>query len=463
MLAFEPRTSDQIRMEMMAQLVAQSDDEITDVEESGAAHGILGVIGVQAALVEQRIRKLYRAFGFNGSGSDLDDRVRLLPGFDGRKGPSAASGAVMRFTRLDASTEITVPAGIRIVSKTDSSVEVITTQAFTMSVGQYTYPAAGQTPVRVVATKMGPQANVVSGVLEAIASTTSTAIVSCTNIRKLTGGLNRESDTSLRRRALGYIASLCQTSRAAVEWLALSFQAEDGTRALHAAFVEDANTPAFAKLVVDDGSGFQGSTRPGARVTGTTPANGQLDMWCESPAATTPKVTIGGVVYPPAVKEWVTLHERGSLQLHPDSTLLASGGIEWAVHDYEVYYGFIAELQWVIEALLSLPSRAPGWRVPGGRVQVVAPKLQLLVLDGVVSVGEGYEFDDVMARATDAVVAFHQALAPGKRLVLSQLTAAVLEVEGVIDIHWSSPLDNVDPATRDSKLYPAVDGINLAA
>lgn len=463
-MAFEPQTAEQYRTEMMAELLTTT--ELTDAEESGAAFGIIGVTAVANAQIDRRIQRLYQAFGFNGKGPDLDDRCSLLPGFEPRQGPTAASGACMQFTRTTAAVAITVAAGIRIVSKNDATVEFITTEAFTMGVGEFTYPLPGGTPVRAVCLTLGPQGNAATGVLDGLSYVTNPAIVSCTNIARMTGGLNRESDQKLRRRALDYIASLCQTTPVALEYLARSFTASDGTRVLHAFIVEDANTPAFAELVVDDGTGMQGSTRPGAPTGGTTPASGQLTFWFESPAATTPKVTIAGVVYPsnqPSLREWVTIHERGVGQMHPDSTLLTGPGVVWACADYTVYYGLIAELQWAIEALMSLPSRAPGWRTPGGRVRVVAPTMQFITITGNLTISDGYEFDDVESRCIDAVTAYLQALAPGKRLVLFQLAAELRKVEGVEDIHFTAPADNIDPATLKSKLYPAAGGLDFAA
>lgn len=448
----------------MAELLTTT--ELTDAEESGAAHGIIGVTAVQDAQIERRIQRLYKAFDFGGKGPDLDDRVALLPGFTPRQGPSAASSACMQFTRTTAAVAISVPAGIRVVSANDPNVEFITTQAFDMEIGQFTYPAPGGTPVRAVCLQLGPQGNAATGVLTGLSYVTNPAIVSCTNIARMTGGLNRESDQKLRRRALDYIASLCQTTPVALEYLARSFTASDGTRILHAFIVEDANTPAFAELVVDDGTGMQNMTRPGAPTGGTTPASGQLTFWFESPAATTPRVVIAGVPYPsnqPSIREWVTIHERGVGQMHPDSTLLTGSGVVWSTSDYTVYTGIIAELQWAIEALMSLPSRAPGWRTPGGRVRVVAPTMQFITITGNITISDGYEFDDVESRCIDATAAYLQALAPGKRLVLSALSAEIRRVEGVEDIHFSAPLDNIDPATPKSKLYPAPGAVDYGA
>jgi uncharacterized phage protein gp47/JayE len=460
-MPFQPRTADEIRAEMMAQLIAQT--ELTDVEEGGVAHTIMGVVALQGALIEQKIAALYRAFNLGGRGPDLDERVAEIPGFEPRRGPSAAGGAVMSFERLTADASLLVPAGIRIQSRLNADVEYLTTEAFTFGVGQLVYPSVGQEPVRAVCLTLGAQGNAQEGVLTSIAYTPVPAVVACTNVRRITGGLAREPDEALRWRALNYFASLCQTSKVALEYLARQFQAKDGTRARHAFVVEDANYPAYAELVVDDGTGFQGSTRPGATVTFTTPTAGQLSFHFEGPAATTPKVSIDGDLYPPGVSEWVTLHERGVAQMHPTSTLLATGGKTVVVSDYRVFSGFIAELQAAIEGLVTLTGRAPGWRVPGGRVRVMPPELQYITIHGTMVVSEGFDFNEVESRVRDEIVGFLQALAPGKPLILFQLAAALQRLPGVADIRFTTPSVNLYPANPRTKLYPLNGGIHMTA
>ncbi len=461
-MPFEPRTADEIRAELMAQLIAQSNGEITDLEEGGGAHTIMGLVALQGALTDTRIAGLLRAFQLNGRGTDLDERVAQILGMEPRLGPSAASGAAMSFERQSGSGALDVPAGIRVALRSNPNVEYITTEAFTFADGQLVYPATGQEPVRVVCLTLGDQGNAPAGAVSVITFSPVTAIVACTNLRRLSGGRLLESDDQLRWRALNYQASLAQTSKPAAEYLARVFQAEDGTRAIHAFIVEDANNPAYALLVVDDGTGFQSATRAGAEVNFTTPSGGLLSFHFEGPAATTPRVSIDTVEIPAGSREWVTLHERGVAQLHPDSAQMAIGGKAVKVFGYSVFTGFIAELQAAIEGLITLASRAPGWRVPGGRLRVVAPDLQSIDIAGFMVIEEGFSFNEVEARVIDEITGFMQALAPGKPLILFQLLAELRRVAGVLDIRISTPAENLYPATPQTKLYPNTINLNAS-
>lgn len=462
-MPFEPRTADEIRAELMAQLIAQSNGEITDLEEGGVAHTMMGLVALQGALTDQRIAGLLRAFQLKGRGADLDERVADIIGFEPRRGPSAASGPGMAFERLTAASTLDVPAGIRVAQRANPNIEYITTEAFTFAVGQLVYPATGQTPVRVVCLTQGTQGNVEAGGLTVLTFTPVQGIVACTNLNRVSGGLARETDDQLRWRALNYQASLAQTSKPAVEYLARLFEAEDGTRARHAFIVEDANHPAYAELVVDDGTGFQSTTRPGAEVNFTTPSGGQLSFHFEGPAATTPRVEIDGAEIPAGSREWVTLHERGVAQLHPDSAQMATGGKVVRVFGYSVYYGFIAELQAALEGLITLAGRAPGWRVPGGRIRAVAPELQMVSIEGMLVVEEGFDFNEVEARVASEITGFMQALEPGKPLILFQLLAELRRLAGVFDIRLTVPASNLYPATPRTKLYPQTITMNASA
>lgn len=453
-------------------LVALS--ELTDVTEGGVAHTILGVVATELAQAEQRMFAVYKAFGFGGSGTDLDDRCGELPGFQGRLGPSSASGTVMSFTRLSGTGALFTPAGLRIASDVDPNIEYITTQDFIFEDGQTQYPdlgIPGQGYVRVACLTIGSTGNAPVNTIRVIVSTPNEDIVSCTNAVALTNGLDRESDESLRKRAFDYFASLCQVTKDALEYLAKSFQSSDGTRALHAFCVRDPNYPGMASLVVDDGEGFQGSTRPATPTTGTVPANGQRLFYFESPVSIDrePTVTIrdegGDVVgtYPPLLPEWVLIHEAGEAYLEPDSQLMSSdmAGYTWTVDGYNVYTGFISELQRIIEGWETLTGRTPGWRGSGCRVRVQAPTPQAVDFEGVIVVSAGYDFNEVRERTVQAIIAFLRTIPPGQPLIMFRLYQALRTVDGLENARFSKPVYDQYAQTNLNKLFARPENIDL--
>lgn len=462
-MPFEPRTADEIRTEELAQIVAQS--ELTDVSEGGVVASVLGVHSIQLALIEQRILAVYKAFGFGGSGTDLDDRCSELPGFTGRLGPSAGAGAVMSFSRLSGATALTVPAGMRVASEVDPNIEYITTEDFTFDAGVTTYPETGGDPVRITCLTIGSNGNAAIGTITVIKQTTSADVISCSNGLPITNALDRENDESLRKRAFDYVASLCQTTEQALEYLGRSFQASDGTRALHAFVYGDLNTPAYVELVVDDGEGFQGLARAGADISGTVPANGQRKLWFEAPAATTPKITISGIAYEEGglTPEWVIAHERGEVQIDPDSDLFTPT-YAWTVTDYKVWTGYIRELQSIVEGSLQMLSRTPGWRAPGCRVRVCPPDLQEIDnFDASIVVESNTDFNAVALNVKAAIIAFIRAIPPGQPLLPLPFYAALYRVPGLKNIKFNSPAvdDGVYCDTDRSKLHTTDTKINL--
>lgn len=459
-MPFQPRTAEEIRLEQMAQVVAQS--ELTDVEDGGVAHTIIGVTSLQLALIEQRILSLYKSFGFSGTGTDLDDRCEQLPGFEGRLRLSAATGAVMQFRRLTSLTEVVVPAGIIVASDLDPSVLYITTESFTFSIGQLAYPSAGQSGVNVTCLSLGTAGNTAKGTVTTISKTTSSVVISCTNINALTNGSDRETDDSLRARAFNFFASRSQVTASAIKFMVDSFTASDGTKALTSFVVVDPNFPAYAEVIVDDGDGMQGSTDSGPTITGVT-TNGQHTFWFQAPACNSPApiVTIDGVVQ--TTVEWVFAHESGVAYLHPDSTLLSTPGIPWSVSRYDVYKGFIRECQAAINGLISLPSHTPGWIAAGGRVRVLPPTLQYVEFTALLVVTAGYDFTEVSERVKGAIVAFMRSLPPGKPMLRFALYDAIGEVDGVENFQLEAPGADVYPSTPRTKLYTTTDRISTEA
>jgi hypothetical protein len=447
---------------MMAQVVAQT--ALTDVEEGGVAHTLMGVVATQIELTEQRILQLYRSFGFAGGGTDLDDRVAQLPGFLGRLGAAAASGSVMRFTRSGSTAAtLLVPAGVRVRSSINRAQEYVTTEDFTFAIGQNTYPISGGTGVRVAALSLGSASNAPVGSLRVLVQTTEQAVVGCTNFEPLTNGSDRETDESLRKRAFDFFSSLCQVTPAALEYLARSFQASDGTRCRFAFVVSDPNFPAYARLIVDDGSGMQGVTRAGNMVSGVVPLNGQRVFWYEGPASTVPTVEIDGEVYLPndPRSEWVFALEQGLGYLTPDSTILGTPGDPWSVYDYRVYTGFIAELQQAIEGVISLASRTPGWKPAGGRIQVMPPTLEFLNIGASVVIESGFDPNEVRSRVKAAIVAFFGGLRPGSPLRLFDLYSALDDVDGLLNIVFAVPAVDQYPANEWTKFYTMTSMIDL--
>lgn len=365
MAEYRPKLPSDYDRELLAAIVAFNNS--VDLEEGSVERQLsLGVARVLAKF-DARLSAIARSHGLDTRGRYLDDVVaQIMAGRAiSRKVASAASGNAMQFTRSSDVGTLVVPAGAKVRSSADSTVEYITTQTITFAPGQTVYPVSGGTPIAVTCTKLGSIGNARSGTVRTIVQGGGLPddIVSVTNIESIGGGQDEERDESLIQRAKMLLAGIGRSSPAGLRSIALDY-------VRHASVFESSEMPGYTELVLGDPS-LAGQTRAAQVTSGTAGDNGAAVLYFDGPAASEPLIAIDGVfrgLIENALPGAVVIHERGMVELL-GTTL--NPGQTWSIYGHQVYTGKVLEVQRLVEGSNdALDVLSYGYRAAGTRVRV---------------------------------------------------------------------------------------------
>lgn len=418
--SYTPSTKAEARDRMMARVVGGA-GPLDDVTEGGVAYTLLDAVGEEVEAIEFRQWRFVRAFSFEDAvGEDLDERAAQLPPGKlrpARLGPTVATGQVLRITRANPAGALTLPAGVLLRSSlTGRSYRLVASVELADGV------AVHPTLVTITALEPGSVGSAATGTIDQIASFP----VQVVNEKPLVG-YDIEDDASLRQRCLLYLASLGGVQAAALRLLALSFVSVDGVRLRHAKVHETPFAPAYAELIVDDGTGMGAYARPGLPYDGTAPPGGQAMLWTDGPAKTRPRVYVGGTL---VTSGWLPVEEQGQVFLEAS----LAGSASWRTEVDEVYTGPIAELQAVVNGSTTDPLDNPGHRVCGGRVRVVVPVVQQVKEKLLLNLQTGADAEVVKESLRAIAEAHYRALGPGEPRLLAPYLAALMDAPGLRNV-----------------------------
>lgn len=443
------KTMVELQEEMAATAMGASG--LTDVATGGLVYGLIKATARPLARLYRLAMSIWRGFFFRGDGADLDDQVAQLiaAGFEPRMGSSPAWGSTLRLERLNSVGELTVNAGA--VFRSQTGVNYALAEPITFLAGEAIYPADGQAAAVVAATVPGAAGNTGASTIDQVVR--APGVVAVTNMTALTNGSDREPDQRLRARAFDFVAGLSGTQAAALRALALSTRTDAGVTVPFAYVYEPPERRAEAELVLDDGSGMPGFTRPAVTFSDTVPENGIWEIPFDWPAATTPVLNVNGVrVY----SGFTVYPERGYLVPQPG---LLSPGDSWDVGGHAVYTGIVAQIQRLIEASAGTPG--PGHRAAGGRVIVRTATPVHVSIELLIVAATGYELADVVNRARTAVVAHLRSLGPRQPLLLFDLMAALHRVAGVRNARILSPTGDYYPSDPRTTVTTTEDRVTI--
>jgi hypothetical protein len=475
-MPFTPRLSQEIHEELLGMIVARS--ELTDAEASSVINAIVSSFADEMAKTEFSIQKLKESFDLNTVSSYyLDDRVAQLPPTGLTRLPaSAASSAALQLTRADNTAEQTVPRGATFSRSDNSNVVYVLNEDVTMAIGVTTYPddAVGNPPnPRVSCTQTGTIGNCAPGLLTRILSGPE-FLTACDNSLAITGGIDIESDSSLRKRAFLYLGSLARCQRSALLFKALSFISSTGIRVRHAGVFEDENTPGVVHLVVDDGEGMVGFEEVAPATTGIIPENASPILVHASPAtgpvtaievSTIPTAdpvvydkmyTVASPNFTDTSSGWVSIPERGTVIIKEilDKDLLKAGygwrigNPDKAITKMNIYTDAISELQTLIEGKVTDPTNVPGFRAAGIRVIVVPPEIDYPAFRVDFLAETGTDLVEMSAAIKFAIVSFCKELGPGEFLYLGELTKFLMDtLSKLVSVIIKKPSDDIAPTT----------------
>lgn len=437
---FTPRSTDEITQSLAARIVARS--PLSDLAESSVVLALTEAWAEELAGIEFALAKLRDSFNFldpDISETDFDARLAELPGNALTRLPATtAAGGVVTLSRAagDAADALVVPAGAVFRRVDDPTMLYRTTQSYTLGIG-----VASIAGVHVVCLTRGAVGNCAAGAISVIVAA-SARIVAVTNTAPLTSGIDAETVPQAQARLAGYFAGLSVTVPQAQEYLALSFTSVAGVRLRFAKVYQDWLRPGYAELIVDDGTGLLGLTRPGATSSGIVSASGQTFLWHEMPA-TTPIESVAVVLAGGGNKtltlaggDFVSLPEKGLVVV--SETALAVGDT-WTISGYSVRTGILAEIQAAAEGDPSDGANTPGWIACGCRLAVRPPDVVPVYFDLHCVPRSFVDLAEVLQQAVNDTISYVASLAPGEPLFVARLIDALLTNADLLNVHVYLP------------------------
>lgn len=427
-----PQTAQEIGANASARLIARG--VLTDTVEGGATQGIVQTWAEDMGLAHTAIASRLASFGLNATGTELDRRVADIGGMVPRQGATPAAGAVVQLTRATTVGALAVSGSV-FGSSLYPSLRWVQIGEVTIPDGSATYGSASTTCVAVVCTTPGTAGNVPSGVIDTLVSG-NTAIITVGQPKALGGGTARESDERLRSRAFAYLAGQGGVTKAFLQYMALTFVSSLGVQARHVSTFYDPRNPGYLEVVVDDGTAFAGQTRSGATFSGTL-KNGKRQVFIEGPVAednlATTQLDVDGnpAVYADGEPQWVLMSESNALWFDEG---YVSDGTTWAVHDYSVYTGFVAELQAAILATVPSNLASFGAASAGCRIRAMPPVPTLVRFSVAAEVDSGADLEVVYDAVESALTEYCASLAPGQTFLIMDAYAAVAAVDGLANL-----------------------------
>jgi len=437
---FTPRLPLPVLRDLLSKVVNRT--ELNDINVGSSLFTLMNAVAHEISNTEGRMFNLRQSYAIeNSSGSDLDARVAELPPVGiARKRGTSASGSVLTITLRELYNDpITIPAGSTVASNEDGTVYSI--------VQDVTFPALTDTleNISIVCNATGDVGNAATGTINQII-TMPGQVLSVTNTAPLVNGIDEESDQSLRDRAVRYLNSMGRTSTSALTFLATSFTDSNNTTFPFASVYEDPTKPGYCELIVDDGSGEYNSRRRGYGVGFITPEGGANFVTFEGPAVKeTFEYGVDFIITDStgAAKldqfgnersyngEYQVIPERGIIFL--DDGVLEEGDV-FRMLPYDIYDGFIKDLQNEIEGNVNRGNILRGWRAAGTRVRVTPPIKEDLTFDIVLRpINPGnIDLNSLFEQVQEEAINFVNQLSPGQPFLPSQLVRQLLNTQPII-------------------------------
>ena len=463
MAVFSPRTSEQILREMLGKLINRTD--LSDINVGSSIYTILQSVALELGNLESRLNNIRNGYSlFSATGAELDARcAELPPGTIFRKKESNAGAAVLTISRAatDTANNLIIPAGSQVRSSKNGLI-YFTNSLVTIPAGQSSIEN-----VFIICTTPGTAGNADINTIDQIENMPN-AVISVNNTGVIDNGIDNESDAFLRARALKYVKSLGKCQKTALEYLAQSYTSGNGQSIKFSLLYEDPITPGYSQLIVDDGAGMVNQSVLGDTTTGTVGRNSQIFFWHQRPATapiTPEQITIRDVsnnIKPITANDYISIPERGLIYFkNPD---ILEEGDTWTIQGYNVYQGYISDLQAEIEGTNNRSGFAlAGYRAAGTRVQVVPPVLDLVNIKLNISVKSGVSVKSAQSTIKNTLFNYINNLNIGQPLIAIRLIQVIQNTGLVVDCNVYNEAQQlfqiINPSTQKSVIRIKLENI----
>jgi len=463
MAVFSPRTSEQILREMLGKLINRTD--LSDINVGSSIYTILQAVALEIGNLESRLNNIRNGYSlFTATGAELDARCQELPpGTIFRKKESNAGGAVLTINRAttDTANNLIIPAGSTVRSSKNGLI-YFTNTSVTIPSGQSSIEN-----VFIVCSTPGTAGNAEINTIDQIENMPN-AVISVNNTGIIDNGIDSESDAFLRARAIKYVKSLGKCQKTALEYLGQTYQSSTGQTAKFAALNEDPTTPGLSQLIVDDGGGMVNQSTVGETTNGTIGKNNQIYLWHQRPAVspiTPDQIEIFGPddeLKTITANDYISIPERGLIYFKNPGIL--EEGDTWSIKNYNVYQGYIAELQAEIEGTNNRSGFThAGYRAAGTRVIVSPPVLDLINIKLSISVRPGVSVKNAQNTIKNTLFNYINNLNIGQPLIATRLVQVIQNTGLVVDCsvynEAQQPFVIINPSTSKSVIRIKLENI----
>lgn len=451
---FVPRTAPEITETFMAKVVGRAD--VDDTHEGSLIRAIATTTGESLAQVEFRMLQIRNAFDItkpNITKVDFLERLKELPGnFGGGLLPANnASGSVMYFSRKAIIAQQTMVAGAIVGRNDGSGLTYVTAVDVVFPIG-----TATMKDVQITCQTPGTKGNCGTGIITRGINTPDW-IISVANAAGLSNGFDEETVVACQDRVKLYLASFAYGCQAAgILFKAKSFTSSDGTRAKFAKLFRDPFKD-YSELIVDDGSGFA-SLEQAAPATSWTVPTGEQTMLVHPGPATAEFFEIivekggdpnnavhltqdGGQIKSVFEEGYVFVPAKKSWSLQATDIVYAPA--------FNVYVGYIAELQRALDGDVNDPFNNPGQTAFGCRIAVGRPIVKYVPLRFHVVPINGVDVAQVNAQALNLAVIYMDNLGPGEPLVIFQLNAFISQSADIENLFIFEPASATGALKQD--------------
>lgn len=451
MAKYVPKAYEQVLQRMINRVVARS--KLSDLTDTSQAKTLLAACAREIDDLYFQTNNLLNLFSIDrAAGEDLDERAAdYNPQVVTRRTAARATGTLTFSRATPAPNDIPIPLGSRVeVPGENPALAAVTTAAGVIPMGNLS--SAG---VSARMEEPGARGNVAAGTLTKFKGARPPGVDSVTNVAGFVGGADAETDDSFRERIKSYVRTLSRCTPEALEFIASSVELSSGQRVVFAKVVEDPIRLGRVYLYVDDGAGTAEQTATnagtpeiltsGPEFPGDVAQGGEQYLYTNHfpiKDSATFNLTKNGALLTrddPGANGFTLNPASGQVYLR--TPLVAGDSV--ALEEYTWLEGLMAEVQKVVDGDPSNRVDYPGWRAAGVLVVVRAPTIVNVVIEGNLTVRDGYNQADVRAKAETVAAAYVNGLGIGADVIRAEIIERVMAVEGMHDFTLMQPAANI--------------------